>query len=167
MCARVTPLAKSRWSVVRRLLGLIFSIYFCAATIKTACRACDANGCGSLITNLTFWAWAVHCLYFSSQIELSHQSHTLLREFNTVLHALSLGLSFYVAVAVSVLFMYAPPPTSKPLFRIKIPRLQVQPVVHAATRRRRASSSGHRVVLLHPCALCNTPLLPHCVFVTR
>ena len=108
MCASVAAPAKLRWAVARHLLGLIFSIYFCASTIKTAGRVCDSNGCGSLITNLTFWAWAVHCLYFLTQIESSHGSHTILREFNCFLHALSLGLAFHVAVAVSVLFMYSP-----------------------------------------------------------
>jgi hypothetical protein len=106
MSPSVSQLAKHRWAAVRRLLGLIFSVYFCTSTIKTACRVCDANGCGSLITNLTFWAWAVHCLYFLSQIELSYVSHATVREFHCFLHSLSLGLSFYVAVGVSVLFMY-------------------------------------------------------------
>jgi hypothetical protein len=133
MCASVSPAAKLRWAAARRLLGVIFSVYFCASTIKTACRVCDANGCGSLITNLTFWAWAVHCLYFCSQIELSFRSHPLLREAHCILHATSLGLSFYVAVAVSVLFMYAPPPFLQCIF---VTFEQVQPVVHAASRRR-------------------------------
>jgi len=108
MSASVSLPAKLRWAVVRGFLGLIFSIYFCVSTIKTACRVCDSNGCGSLITNLTFWAWAVHCLYFSSQIELPHRVHAVMREYHCLLHALSLGLAFYVAVAVSVLFMYSP-----------------------------------------------------------
>ena len=108
MSSSVSLPTKLRWAVARRFLGLIFSIYFCVSTIKTACRVCDSNGCGSLITNLTFWAWAVHCLYFSSQIELPHHAHPAVREFHSLLHALSLGLSFYVAVAVSVLFMYSP-----------------------------------------------------------
>jgi hypothetical protein len=108
MSSVVSLPAKLRWAAARRFLGLIFSVYFCASTIKTAGRVCDANGCGSLITNLTFWAWAVHCLYFSSQVELTYVSHALVREFQCLLHALSLGLSFYVAAAVTVLFMYSP-----------------------------------------------------------
>lgn len=121
MSSSVSQVAKLRWAAVRRFLGLIFSVYFCASTIKTACRVCDANGCGSLITNLTFWAWAVHCLYFFSQLDLSYVSHPSVREFHCFLHSLSLGLSVYVAFAVSVLFMYSPSFTQRHADAEKLP----------------------------------------------
>eukprot|EP01104_Vermistella_antarctica_P018461 TRINITY_DN6846_c0_g1_i1.p2 TRINITY_DN6846_c0_g1~~TRINITY_DN6846_c0_g1_i1.p2 ORF type:complete len:326 (-),score=85.13 TRINITY_DN6846_c0_g1_i1:1520-2464(-) len=105
--------------VYRRFLFYFFVAYFSLATIDSALSFdkdyCDfekcryetsvecTNGCPILITNLTFWFWAIHTLYF--ELELTHPKHTHLVRF---FHGMSFNGSFMVMMMVVVLLIHNP-----------------------------------------------------------
>jgi hypothetical protein len=114
-----------------------------------------------------FWAWAVHCLYFLTQIESSHGSHTILIEFNCFLHALSLDLAFHVAVAVSVLFMNSPSFTQRHADAEHLPVAIVLVIFYSGALRASSFALGWYVVFSASiaCLLLAFTLLPADIYI--
>lgn len=95
----------------RKCLFYVFLTYFVFATLYTAmsnndcdlkCRA-HCKGCSNLITNLTFWFWAIHTLYW--ELSLNEKKSTPLLLF---IHGAAFAGSWVVASGVIVILVFHP-----------------------------------------------------------
>jgi hypothetical protein len=97
--------------VYRRVVFYIMLLYFCAATMKFPMlvryrgvwlQVSSLTLCMQ-ITNLTFWFWAIHTLWF--EVEVTYRRHSVLCSF---LHGLSFCGAFDVFVLDTILLIYNP-----------------------------------------------------------